>query len=146
MSFILSKEDLAINFADGFKQSDVKQKAPPKGYLVGSTVYKDKKWYVKIAGKDSLFPINPDQCKIPFKTKCKLYALPDVGHSYDNWYERDNKVIKYPEDRREYEIIARYWSIFKPGIKLAGNIEDGFFNILHNEPNRSTKRKTKSNK
>ena len=96
-----------------------KAKVKAKDYRVGRTVYdySTNSWSVAIKGIGTI-PIVEKDCSI--QGVKRLYSTPH-NNSHDEWTET------WSSGKYNTDVIARYWSKFKPDMKLKGNVINNEF-------------------
>ena len=92
-------------------------KARDKPYHnIGKTVYKDSKWYVRTTSK-LLEIINND-----ISNSLILYSLP----CNDRQKEWTKCILSTPLSEERIKLAKFYWSKYKPGMKVEGEVKCKF--------------------
>jgi len=90
-----------LTFKDNVKENT------PKEYTIGIVVYIENVFYANV--KDTLYEIDYQICNYT-----TVYSKPN-NDKYSAWTEKKNKIIS----NSKAEV---YWSPFKPGMRIQGNI------------------------
>jgi len=94
---------------------------PKSDYRNGKTVYKNDKWYAKVNDKEYIIVNSEDNLHLANV----LYSKPanNKQKNWTEWYNKTNSLLTNID-------ISKYWSKFKPDMKIKGYIIDNEFKII----------------
>lgn len=98
------------------------------GYRLGIALYdsENKTWNAAVKNI-GLVPIAEESCSI-VGVKV-LYSMPDNDNYPDAWTKKESSG-NYTESKSDLNVIMQYWSRFKPGLEIKGNVINGKFVLI----------------